>query len=110
MHVAERSASAMHVSEDTFMRMCVKTKGSQGRSRRTLARCDWIWVVALALTPVALCAQINVVTNRYDRQRTGANLNETTLTVANVNASRFGKLYSYPSMGSVQRSLCMYRA
>jgi hypothetical protein len=44
---------------------------------------------------------VNVLTNRYDAARTGANLSETKLTVANVNVSQFGKLYSYPVDGSV---------
>jgi PQQ-like domain len=48
-----------------------------------------------------LHAQIDVLTNRYDPQRTGANLRETTLTADNVNASQFGKLYSYPVDGAV---------
>jgi hypothetical protein len=48
-----------------------------------------------------LHAQIDVLTNRYDAQRTGANLRETTLTANNVNPSQFGKLYSYPVDGSV---------
>ncbi|MEP6919247.1 MAG: hypothetical protein ABJC89_26630, partial [Acidobacteriota bacterium] len=46
-------------------------------------------------------AQVNISTNRYDPQRTGANLSETTLTATNVNASQFGKLYSYPVDGAV---------
>ncbi len=39
--------------------------------------------------------------NRYDPQRTGANLQERILTPANVNATQFGKLYSYPVDGAV---------
>jgi hypothetical protein len=50
---------------------------------------DWTWCTSQHLT------------NRYDQQRTGANLVETILTVANVNSSRFGKLYSYPVDGAV---------
>ena len=46
--------------------------------------------------------QINILTNHYDKLRTGANLSETTLQVANVNVSQFGKLYSYPVDGPVQ--------
>jgi hypothetical protein len=58
-------------------------------------------LAALLLVPIGLGAQINVFTNRYDQARTGANLTETILTVANVNAARFGKLYSYPVDGTV---------
>jgi Abnormal spindle-like microcephaly-assoc'd, ASPM-SPD-2-Hydin/PQQ-like domain len=47
-------------------------------------------------------AQINVNTERYDAARTGANLNETQLTTANVNVNQFGKLWSYTVTGSVQ--------
>jgi len=58
-------------------------------------------MLAAFLIPAAAYAQINILSNRYDRQRTGANLRETTLTAANVNVNRFGKLYSYPVDGSV---------
>jgi hypothetical protein len=59
------------------------------------------WIGAAVVLSAALHAQIDVLTNRYDGARTGANLNETTLTVANVNVNQFGKLYSYPVDGSV---------
>ena len=55
---------------------------------------------ALLLTS-ALAAQVNILTNRYDGARVGANLAETVLTAANVNATRFGRLFSYPVDGSV---------
>jgi len=38
----------------------------------------------------------NVLTRNYDNQRSGANLVETTLTQANVNATQFGKLLQLP--------------
>jgi hypothetical protein len=41
-------------------------------------------------------AQVNVYTRSYDSNRTGANLNEKTLSPANVNAANFGKLYTVP--------------
>src|SRR5690349_8397418 len=56
--------------------------------------------VALA-APAALQAQTDVVMNRYDGARTGANLAETALTPANVDASHFGKISSYPVDGAV---------
>ena len=46
-------------------------------------------------------AQVNITTNRYDGKRSGANLKETTLTAANVSASTFGKIASYPVDGAV---------
>ena len=46
-------------------------------------------------------AQVTIGTNRTDRERTGVNLAETTLTVDNVNVTHFGKLYSYPVDGPV---------
>src|SRR6185295_3703351 len=61
----------------------------------------WVWIAAALLLPIGLYAQIDVLTNRYDAPRTGANLKETTLTAANVNVNQFGKLYSYPVDGGV---------
>jgi len=43
----------------------------------------------------------NVTTQRNDNSRTGVNAAETTLTVSNVNATSFGKLFSLPVDGQV---------
>jgi hypothetical protein len=56
---------------------------------------------AILAGPAAAHAQVDIVTNRYDGARSGANLSEKTLTTANVNVNQFGKLYSYPVDGGV---------
>ena len=45
--------------------------------------------------------QVNIYTRSYDNARTGANLQETTLTPANVNAQTFGKLFTVPIDGEI---------
>ena len=67
------------------------------RPRRTA----WALMLVCCLFPRLAIAQIDILTNRYDQARTGANLSETTLTTANVNSRQFGKLFSYPVDGSV---------
>lgn len=86
----------MHTALDTARRGALRF-GVRAASFRTA-----VWGLGAALLlPIALHAQINVLTNRYDAQRTGANLAETTLTAANVNATQFGQLYAYPVDGAV---------
>lgn len=48
-----------------------------------------------------LGAAVSVTTWHNDSGRTGVNVNETTLTPANVNTSSFGKLYSLPVDGQI---------
>jgi hypothetical protein len=55
--------------------------------------------IMIATNPAS--AQVNILGNRYDNERTGANLEETQLTTANVNTASFGKLWSYTVSGSV---------
>ncbi|MGA2039095.1 MAG: hypothetical protein ABSH42_07450 [Bryobacteraceae bacterium] len=53
------------------------------------------------LATLPLSAQVSVLTYQYDTSRAGANLAESVLTKANVTASRFGKLFSYPVDGYI---------
>ncbi len=59
-------------------------------------------VLALAAASQMSMAQINVPTERYDNNRTGANLAETQLTTSSVNPTHFGKVWSWSVSGSVQ--------
>ncbi len=57
-----------------------------------------ILILSLA---VIVSAAGQVTTSQYDNARTGANLNETTLTPQNVNARQFGKLFSLRVDGDI---------
>ena len=46
-------------------------------------------------------AIINVLTWQYNNGRTGQNLHETILTTTNVNATTFGKIFTYPVDGNI---------
>src|SRR5580700_22569 len=52
------------------------------------------------ILPLPLAAE-NVLTNRYNDSRTGANIHETTLNIGNVHSSTFGALFSLTVNGSV---------
>ena len=59
----------------------------------------WQFVLGLFLTLILsfpAFSQVDVLTEHNDNARTGANLDETTLTPANVNVSQFGMLFERP--------------
>ena len=59
---------------------------------RTIAFVGWSTCAFLCAQPVS--AQVNVWTYHNDNLRTGANLQETTLTLSNVSSKSFGLLFS----------------
>jgi hypothetical protein len=60
-----------------------------------------VLVRLLAFMPVDMLAQTAVWTGSYDNNRTGANINETILTPANVTAGQFGKLAAVSVSGCI---------
>ncbi len=73
---------------------------SRGQAKRFAVH-DWLCLLLLVCSSVAAMAQVNFYTKSYDTSRTGANLQETILTPANVNPSSFGKLFTVPTDGQI---------
>jgi hypothetical protein len=58
-------------------------------------------LIALLAAASPAVAQVNILSQHNDNNRSGANLSETILTTSNVNVNSFGKLYSYSVSGDV---------
>ena len=61
----------------------------------------WLGLSLLLCWSVPAAGQVNVYTRSYDTSRTGANLQETILNPANVNATNFGKLWTFHTDGEI---------
>ena len=57
--------------------------------------------VTLTVNPSTVTSTVDVITYHYDNLRTGQNVNETTLTTANVSSTTFGKLGEFSVDGLV---------
>jgi immunoglobulin I-set domain protein len=55
----------------------------------------------LTVNPSTTTSSVDVITYHYDNGRSGQNLNESTLTPANVNVTKFGKLGAFSVDGKV---------
>jgi len=73
-----------------------RTTLSTSMIRKTLAL-----AALIACLPGAF-AQVNVLTNKYNNERTGQNTAETLLTLSNVNSTQFGKQFAFNVDGYVQ--------
>ena len=58
-------------------------------------------IATLTVNSGTSTSAVNVITYHYDNGRTGQNLNETMLTPANVNSTKFGKLGAFTVDGKV---------
>jgi hypothetical protein len=60
-----------------------------------------VFLLLLVAIGASARGQVNVYTRSYDNNRSGANLQETTLTPANVNTANFGKLFTVHTDGQI---------
>src|SRR5271168_2789575 len=82
----------------------LKKQAVVGKMRGTRIRITaWIitFLILFASFSGNALAQINVYTRSYDNAHSGANLQETTLTPANVNATNFGKIFTVHTDGQI---------
>src|SRR5277367_4492083 len=67
------------------------------RPAHCLRRANWFpWLALFVICAAGLSLATDVVTYHNDIFRTGQNLQETILTLSNVNSSSFGKLFTMP--------------
>ena len=72
----------------------------ESRSNLNVVQREISWLCAILAVSIASLScdntppPVRVLTYQYDSTRDGANTRETVLTPANVNVSRFGKLFS----------------
>jgi hypothetical protein len=64
----------------------------------------YLCLLALLCSSIAATAQVNIYARGYNNSRTGANLQETILTPANVNPTNFGKLFTVKTDGQIYAS------
>jgi hypothetical protein len=77
-------------SGETFRVVLSNTAGSMTSNSATLT-----------VNPSTVTSTVDVITYHYDNLRTGQNVNETTLTTANVSSTTFGKLGEFSVDGLV---------
>jgi hypothetical protein len=75
--------------------------GFRDASWETRTKVLAVYCVALVIASATKTAVPQVTTSQYDNMRTGATLNEKTLTPQNVNAKQFGKLGAFKVDGAV---------
>jgi hypothetical protein len=98
--VVERSSSVWNLVRAV---LASPEQASPSRLAERLKQyCALAWLcLLLGFSSMDARAQVNVLTRGYDASSTGANLQETTLTPANVNPTNFGKLFTVPTDGQI---------
>lgn len=74
------------------------------RWRQRYSTLAYLCLLALLCSSIAATAQVNLYVRGYNASRTGANLQETILTPANVNPTNFGKLFTVQTDGQIYAS------